>query len=231
MRLLVVHPFATTAERQWQYEQLARKTGWEVHLVVPKLWRDDYGRTQLLDSTPGWSLCLHGVSIRMPGNIPLHSFRRPIAALLRDIRPDLIYVYHEPYAIATAQAFWSNSRTVRAPIAFYSSQNVKKRYPPPFNGCQQAVFRSASFAITCSLTVPQPSDNRLPLEHMYQSLPFRVCRARSRRNGYGRRRTGSSLAPIAGVPPREFGSTTISIAPSALCPPVDTLSRRSRTVS
>ncbi|HSU65673.1 MAG TPA: glycosyltransferase, partial [Tepidisphaeraceae bacterium] len=65
-------------------------------------------------------------------------------------KPDAIYVNHEPYALATAQVYFANRRTLRRPIGFYSCQNIVKRYPPPFCWMESMVFRQSSFAFPVS---------------------------------------------------------------------------------
>jgi L-malate glycosyltransferase len=45
----------------------------------------------------------------------------------------VIYVQHEPYAVATFQLYLANALTIRKPIAFFTWQNIQKRYPFPFH--------------------------------------------------------------------------------------------------
>jgi glycosyltransferase involved in cell wall biosynthesis len=64
--------------------------------------------------------------------------------------PDVIYVHHESYALATAQVYLANRLSIKQPIGFYSAQNILKRYPPPFEQIQRAVLRCSSFAFPVS---------------------------------------------------------------------------------
>ena len=60
---------------------------------------------------------------------------------------------HEPYAVATAQVFLANHRTIRKPIGFYSCQNIRKKYPPPFHWTEKMVLRQSRFFFPISREV------------------------------------------------------------------------------
>lgn len=153
VRLLVVHPWGGSKPRQQRWIQVAERTGWEVALVVPTAWRDDYDREVHAEKSPRFAGDYIPLPVLLSGNIPLHAYRGSITSLLRRINPDGIYVRHEPYAAATFEFFRANAMTTRVPIAFHSDQNILKRYMPPFNWAQRYVFRHASCAVAISDTV------------------------------------------------------------------------------
>jgi len=81
---------------------------------------------------------------------------RPIIAALRDHRPHLIDLNHEPYSVACAEVLtlckWFAPQAL---IVMQTAQNIFRRYPPPFNWLEQRAFRRVSAAYVCSETVHQ----------------------------------------------------------------------------
>ena len=81
------------------------------------------------------------------GNIIFHVYRMRWQRFLRELKPDVIYMNHEPYALATAQVCHANNRSIQVPFGFYSCQNINKQYPAPFSWLEKMVYRSSSFAL------------------------------------------------------------------------------------
>src|SRR5882762_3604705 len=79
---------------------------------------------------------------------------RPIVKALREHRPHLIDISHEPYSIACAELLtlcgWF---APQAPIIMQTNQNIQRRYPPPFNWLERRAFRRIAAAYACSETV------------------------------------------------------------------------------
>jgi glycosyltransferase involved in cell wall biosynthesis len=155
MKLLVFSHACAAALNQQLYAEVARLTKWEIVLVVPSNWRDEYGRHCVAERWPTFQGELIPVPVRRPGSIILHTYRGSMKALIRRVNPDAVYVNHEPYAAATAQVYWANARVGRKPVGFYSCQNIAKRYPPPFRWTEAWVLRSSSFFFPISRTVEQ----------------------------------------------------------------------------
>ena len=68
-----------------------------------------------------------------------------MVSLLRKIRPDVIYVHHEPYGLATFQVYAANRMVDSRPIGFYGAQNISKCYPIPFRWLERLVLKNSSF--------------------------------------------------------------------------------------
>jgi hypothetical protein len=135
VKLLVVsHSFAAPINQQF-YAEVERQTGWELVLLQPSNWIDEYGRGKEAGRWPGLKARMVALPVFFPGNIILHAYRNTLAGLLREINPDVIYVHHEAYASSTAQVYLANAMSIRRPIGFYSFQNLIKRYPIPFSRC------------------------------------------------------------------------------------------------
>jgi glycosyltransferase involved in cell wall biosynthesis len=156
MRILVVsHTCANTSHTQQLYADLSSTLNWEIDIVAPSNWRDEYGRLCALERWPRFHGRLIGIPVRRSGSIILHAYRQSFAPLIRKLNPDVIYVHHEAYAVATAQVYWGNRFAGRRPIGFYSAQNILKRYPIPFRWSENWVYRQSDFALPCSSSVEE----------------------------------------------------------------------------
>ena len=147
MKLLVVHPFAVVPTRQDFYARVQGITDWELTIVTPNRWKTDFGETIRARRSPAYHGSLVALPVVLAGHIPLHAYVARLAPLVRRERPDVVYVYHEPYGVATFQAFLASSRAGLPSLGFYSSQNIAKRYPWPFSAGERFVYRRATFAI------------------------------------------------------------------------------------
>ncbi len=154
MKVLVVsHPCANPIN-QGIFAALKKLTGGNLTLISPAAWRDEFGNQ--LDEPPLRELA--GAFEKVPvfgnGNIILHVYRKNWGRYLAEKQFDLIYMHHEPYALATAQICLANSRLQRpAAFGFYSAQNLHKSYPPPISWLEKAVYRSSRFAFPVSCEV------------------------------------------------------------------------------
>jgi glycosyltransferase involved in cell wall biosynthesis len=146
MHLLVVSHACATAVNRGVYAEIRRRTGWRITLIVPAGWKDEFGNRLDEPDLSGLDAVIQ-VPVLASGNIILHGYRARLAGLLKRLRPDLIYMNHEPYAVATAQLCRANMRSVRVPFGFYSCQNLRKSYPPPFSWMESMVYRRSSFAL------------------------------------------------------------------------------------
>ena len=154
MKVLVVsHPCATAAN-QAVFAEIRRATGWDLRLVIPAGWRDEFGNSLDQNDWPGLEGWVARFPVAFNGNIILHCYRKAWGAYLAREGFDVIYMHHEPYATATGQVCFANSR-LKSPAAFgfYSAQNILKSYPPPFSWIERFVHRSSRFAFPVSETV------------------------------------------------------------------------------
>ncbi|HSS21524.1 MAG TPA: glycosyltransferase family 4 protein [Pyrinomonadaceae bacterium] len=79
---------------------------------------------------------------------------RPIIAALREHRPHLIDMGHEPYSVAAAEILTLCSWFAPGvPVVMQVNQNIHHKYPPPFCWFEQRAFRRVSAAYACSETV------------------------------------------------------------------------------
>jgi len=79
---------------------------------------------------------------------------RPIVAALREHKPHLIDMSHEPYSVACAEVLTLRDRFAPGtPIVMQTNQNIYHRYPPPFSWLEQRAFRKVAAAYVCSESV------------------------------------------------------------------------------
>lgn len=147
MKVLVVSHSSAEPSNQRLIAEIQAITGWEVTVVIPARWRDEFGNVLDKPAHPALAARLLKIPVFGNGNIILHIYRFGWGAFLRRENFDAIYVNHEPYALATAQICGANLRqSAPAAFGFYSCQNIRKTYPPPFSWLERMVYRSSSFA-------------------------------------------------------------------------------------
>jgi len=144
----------TAGINQQFYADLEQRTGWDITLLIPSNWINEYGN-QVASDWPAFKGKVIRVPVWKSGNIILHAYRGSMKKILREVNPDVIYVNHEPYAVATAQVYWANRRSIRKPIGFYSCQNIVKKYPPPFRWTESMVYSNSAFSFPITATVDQ----------------------------------------------------------------------------
>lgn len=150
-----MHPWAGLPARQSLYSKLADHTGWNIALLTAETWRDEYGNEIQAVAGQGTRTELLVSPIALKGNIPLHFFIGRLHHHVRHFNPDLVYIYHEPYAAATFQMLRAVRATSEVPVGVRSAQNLLKRYPIPFRQSEAYVYRESDFAVVVSDNVAE----------------------------------------------------------------------------
>lgn len=166
MRLLVVSHSCVLDVNQRIYAEVQAR-GHELAIVMPRQWRHDYAKRPI---SPERLRSYRGVIVAqrsaLRGSIPLHAYLGSLARVINRHRPDVLYIEEEPYSVAAFQ--WARvARAHSIPYAFYSAQNIRKRYPLPFSATERWVFRNSALAlpITSSVaTVLRSKGYERPLE-------------------------------------------------------------------
>lgn len=155
MKLLIVSHSCVTSINQQFFAEVERHTDWELTIVTPSNWKNEYGNTLNPDRWSGYQGRLLSIPVWKSGNIPLHAYRSLFIPLLQEFQPDFIYVHHEPYALATAQIYLANRLSIKKPISFFTWQNIYKRYPLPFRQMEKAVLQASSVVFPGSCSAEQ----------------------------------------------------------------------------
>lgn len=143
---MVVSHACITPINQSFYADVAKATGWDVSLVIPSSWSNAYSAEAEVSRWRSFEGALHAIPVWKAGNIPLHLYKKNMITFLRKHRPDVIYVHHEPYGLATAQVCLANRLTGKRPMGFYAAQNIAKTYPIPFRWLEKFVLQQSTFA-------------------------------------------------------------------------------------
>jgi glycosyltransferase involved in cell wall biosynthesis len=128
---------------QRKAEEIASQ-GIGLTVFTPPSWGDRRG-SQPLERIYTAGYDLQTLLVRFNHNYHLHYYPS-LAQRLTELRPHLLHMDEEPYNLAT----WLGLRAARRlgiPALFFTWQNIRRRYPPPFSWFEQANYRMASHVI------------------------------------------------------------------------------------
>ncbi len=143
MRVLMLSKACIVGIYQRKLEAIAGQ-GIELTVLVPPSWRDERGE-QMLERGYAEGYQLRAIPIRFNGNYHLHHYPT-LGSEFRRARPDIVHIDEEPYNLATWQALYQ-ARRCHAKALFFSWQNIKRRYPPPFSWGERWVFGQVDYAL------------------------------------------------------------------------------------
>ena len=155
MKLLVLSHACVTPVNQQFFAEIESQTGWEITIVLPKSWKNDYGNVITPKRWERFCGKVIELPVLMSGSVPLHFYLATFLSILRDCDPDFIYVHHEPYAAATAQLYLANLLSGKKPISFFTWQNISKSYPFPFNYSEKFVLKNSAIAFSGSYSAEE----------------------------------------------------------------------------
>lgn len=151
MKILVISHSAVLADYQERFSRIAHSDGVDLTLLVPRRWKQ-FNRMIELEKTTDpdyriisrkpftWWIKNHGLK-------NVSHFYPGIKKLIRDIQPDLIELWEEPFAAVTAHTIRAARKACPgARIIFFSAQNISRRYPPPFFLFERYTYRNADYA-------------------------------------------------------------------------------------
>jgi glycosyltransferase involved in cell wall biosynthesis len=150
LKLVVVSHPCSNPQNQIFFQRLLEVSGWEISIIAPETWRTLYDIRSITKKHEAFQGTLKKITAFLRGNIALHFYSLRLLSELRRQRPDWIYVQNEPYALSTIEVMLLNRLFIGAKIAFYSAQNINKKYPWPFRAIEKWNFESAdlAFAVT-----------------------------------------------------------------------------------
>jgi len=143
MRVLIVSKALVSAMYRNKLTALAA-LGMDVTAVVPKSWREGGGE-QRLEPGPADGFELIESALRWNGHFHVHYYPE-LPAVIRRIRPDLLYMDEEPFNLATLLGVRAAARR-GIPSLFFTWQNLFRRYPLPGRLVEQQVYRTVSWAL------------------------------------------------------------------------------------
>jgi glycosyltransferase involved in cell wall biosynthesis len=144
-RLLVVSHPAVVAVNQEVYLELLRRGDWDVTLVVPDRWRHDYAPgTFAPEPLPGLEGRLVPLPVVLAGRPQRHVYRARLGRVLREHRPDVVFLEAESYSLAALQ--WSGVvHRTGVPFGVQCAENLDRPLPVPVRRGRARVLERAAF--------------------------------------------------------------------------------------
>jgi len=143
MRVLMVSKACIVGIYQRKLEAIAQQ-GIALTVCVPPSWKDERGEQKLERVyTDGYDL--KAIPIRFNGNFHLHHYPT-LGQHIRDFQPDIVHIDEEPYNLATWQALY-HARRAGAKSLYFSWQNIKRNYLPPFSWGERWVFQHVDYGL------------------------------------------------------------------------------------
>ena len=143
LRVLMLSKACIVGIYQRKLEAIAR-LGVELLTLVPPSWKDERGETKLERVyTEGYQLQV--IPITFNGNFHLHYYPT-LGEWISRFRPHIVHIDEEPYNLASWQALY-HARRNGAKSLFFSWQNIKRSYPPPFSWGERWVLNNVDYAL------------------------------------------------------------------------------------
>jgi glycosyltransferase involved in cell wall biosynthesis len=145
----IAHPAVSSEAGRLRYPFLAAKSDVELHLIVPAIWKE-FGRTIVADMPRDTDFSVHVLPIRLPHAGPMNwylHFYPALGRLLRQIDPDVVHLWEEPWSIVALQAQMLRRRSA---VVLEVDQNILKRLPPPFEAIRKYVLRHTDHVLSRS---------------------------------------------------------------------------------
>lgn len=145
MRVTLISKALVVGAYQRKCELIAAHPDIALTVLVPPSWGN-----QPLERAHTNGYALQVIPIRFNGNFHLHYYPT-LPRALTQLRPDVVHIDEEPYNLAT----WLAVKAARAlrpspRVIFFSWQNIRRRYPPPFSWMEREVLREADVALVGS---------------------------------------------------------------------------------
>jgi glycosyltransferase involved in cell wall biosynthesis len=146
MRILMISKALIVGQYQTKPLGLARKPGVQLTVVVPPVWRDERGMMPLeTKHVDGYQFIVAPLCLN--GHYHLNYFPS-IGDIIERVKPDLIHLDEEPYNFATFHALLAARRFLPRPrTLFFTWQNLKQTYPPPFSWIEAYTLAKTDYAI------------------------------------------------------------------------------------
>ena len=145
----IAHAAVSREAGRLRYYPLAGRRDIDLHLVVPDRWQQ-FGRTLVADPPDDPGLAVHVLPVHLqeagPMSWYLH-FYSGLRRLVRDIEPDVIHLWEEPWSVVALQARMLKGR---AALVMEVDQNILKRLPPPFESIRKQVLRHTDHVLSRS---------------------------------------------------------------------------------
>ena len=155
MKILSISHSCVVSEYQKRMAEVGKYSDVELALVVPKQWHQFNKKVNLeKDMDSNYQIIPHqpvtwGLKRNVLRNVS-HIYIG-IKEILRNLKPDIIELWEEPFSAVTAHTiFWAKRIIPKAKVIFFSAQNVFKGYPFPFSAFEKYTYKNAQHAFLMS---------------------------------------------------------------------------------
>jgi glycosyltransferase involved in cell wall biosynthesis len=145
----IAHPTVSSEAARLRYRDLAARSNVDLHLVMPATWKE-FGRSMVAEPFHAERLSVHVLPIRLPHAGPMNwylHFYPALRTLLRELDPDVIHLWEEPWSVVALQAQLLRRR---AALVLEVDQNILKRLPPPFEQIRKFVLKHTDHVLSRS---------------------------------------------------------------------------------
>ena len=148
--LLISHTCQSRGEGQPRAHELAALPDIELTLLTPDRWKR-YGSWRRAEKPKDADFrFVEGKIIwpwSGPGQTYLHWYPA-LPRLLKQLQPDIIDLWEEPWSLVAAQTcFWRDRVCPAAKIVAETEQNIDKQLPPPFENFRSYVLKRADYLV------------------------------------------------------------------------------------
>lgn len=124
-----------------------KRMGVQVTAMAPPVWVEG-GNRQVFERSDVAAGDIVISPMRFNGHFHLHYYPE-LRHLLRQYRPDLVHIDEEPYNLATFMGVKA-CQQLDIPTLFFSWQNLRRRYPPPFRQMEEFAYERVEHALAGS---------------------------------------------------------------------------------
>jgi glycosyltransferase involved in cell wall biosynthesis len=127
-RLLIVSHPCVLPVNQTVYRVL-RDRGWNLSIVLPNRWRHDFSESMFVPRPlNGLERSLLRLPVIFPGAPQRHIYRVRPAAVLRRLRPDVVFLEQEPFSVSALQ--WGRAAwRLGIPFGVQAAENLDRSFP------------------------------------------------------------------------------------------------------
>lgn len=145
--LSIAHTAVNYRMGRQRYAAIDPSANLDVHLLGPRRWYE-HGREYVADGEGLPNITVHFESVvlgKLPGAKWYGHFYPRLPALIRKIRPDVIHLWEEPWAVVAMEAMLFRGD---AALVLEVDQNVLRRLPPPFETIRRAVLKRTDVVLS-----------------------------------------------------------------------------------
>jgi glycosyltransferase involved in cell wall biosynthesis len=152
MRVLTIAHNAVAASNRARSEALRSLPGVDAALLTPPWWFEEGRRVAARPAEAWWRV---GRTL-FTGNGTRYVYGTESARTIRELQPDVIDLYEEPFSLVALQTLLLRDRLApHAALVFYSAVNVERRWRWPYRAIERLVLKRADGAHVPNSEVPR----------------------------------------------------------------------------